>query len=113
MRNPLVLVVTPVFCSKENKRLSMLLQNIYWVGQQSLRDYLHVIVDDGSTDETPNLLDRFASIHDNLLVYHKRNGGSSEAINFGVEQSLKKVNPRFVTIIHSDDLLLPNSLESR
>lgn len=113
MKNPSVLVVTPAFCSKENQRLPMLLQNIYWVEQQGPGDHLHVVIDDGSTDETPNILDKLAETHDRLLVYHTENGGSSKAINFGVEQSLARVNPKYITIIHSDDLLLPNSLESR
>lgn len=113
MKDTSVLVVTPVFCSEDNQRLRMLLQNVYWTEQQSLSRHYHAVVDDGSTDETPGILDNLARRNKRLLVYHKKNGGSSEAINFGVKQSLKVVNPELITVIHSDDLLLPKSLESR
>ncbi len=110
---PHTLVVTPVYCSSENERLSLLLQSIYWMQQQTDRDFVHVIVDDGSTDETPELLDRLALCVPQLRIYHKSNGGSSSAVNFGVEESLKRWNPKFITVTHSDDLLTPRSLEMR
>lgn len=108
-----VLIVTPVYCSKENKRLPLLLQCLYGVQNQSHKDFVHVVVDDGSTDETGELLDRIAHSHDNMLVFHQINKGSSAAVNYGVSEALKKINPNFITITHSDDLLTPDSLETR
>lgn len=107
------LVVTPVYCTRENQRLPLLLQSLYWVQQQSNPDFMHVVVDDGSTDETPELLDRLAARNERLLVYHQPNKGSSAAVNFGVEQALKRCNPEFITVTHSDDVLTPKSLEMR
>ena len=106
------IVVTPTYCTPDNERLSLLLQSIYWVQQQS-SDITHVIVDDGSTDETPELLEIIADTHDNILVFHQANQGSSAAVNFGIEQALKVVNPDYITISHSDDLLPPTSIEAR
>ncbi|MEK6825299.1 MAG: glycosyltransferase [Nanoarchaeota archaeon] len=110
---PQTLVVTPVYCTRENQRLPLLLQNLYWVRQQTDRNFRHVIVDDGSTDETPKVLDKIAARNDNLIVVHQSNKGSSAAINTGVEQGLRQCNAQYITIIHSDDLLTPRSLEMR
>ena len=107
------MVVTPTYCTKENKRIELLLQCIYWMQQQTHRDFMHVVVDDGSTDNSPELLDRLTTKNKQVLVYHKENGGASSAINFGVEKALSQFNPDFITITHSDDLLPPESLEDR
>ena len=74
-------IITPVYCTEENQRLWMLLQTIQSVQQQSWSNYLHIIVDDGSTGEIPAILDRIAANDPRLVVFHKTNGGSSAAIN--------------------------------
>lgn len=106
-------IVTPVYCTEENQRLWMLLQTIQSVKQQSWSNYLHIIVDDGSTGEIPAILDRIAANDPRLVVFHKTNGGSSAAINHGVERGRACGTPRYITICHSDDLLLPESLRTR
>ena len=108
-----VLVVTPAYCTEDNRRLPLLLQTIYWVRQQTHTDYLHVVVDDGSTDSTPSVLERLSESGPKLQVFRKRNGGSSAAINYGVERALAHGTPDYITICHSDDVLLPDSLEVR
>lgn len=108
-----VMVVTPVYSTARNQRMPVLLQAILWAQQQTHQDMVHVIVDDGSTDETPDVLERIARRHPSVFVFHQPNSGSSAAVNFGVEQALKTVMPDYITISHSDDLLLPASLEER
>lgn len=45
-----------------------------------------VLVDDGSTDNSPAVCDRYAAEHPNLVrVIHKKNGGLSSARNAGIE----------------------------
>lgn len=43
-----------------------------------------IVVDDGSTDGTPGICDRYASSHENLTVIHRENGGPSAARNAGL-----------------------------
>ena len=74
-----VFVVTPTSCTEENRRLPLLLQTIYWVQQQTHRDYLHIIIDDESTGSTPEVLERLSQSDPKLNVFRKENGGSSVA----------------------------------
>ena len=108
-----VFVVTPAYCTEENRRLPLLLQTIYWVQQQTHKDYLHIVVDDGSTDSTPEVLERLSQSDPNLKVFGMENGGASAAVNYGVEQALLLDKPDYITVCHSDDVLLPESLEVR
>ena len=106
-------VVTPTYCTEDNHRLPLLLQTVYWVRQQTYRDYLHIVVDDGSTDATPAVLERLSQSDPKLKFFRKDNGGSGAAINYGVEQALALGAPNYITICHSDDVLLPDSLDVR
>ncbi|MFR6053279.1 MAG: glycosyltransferase family 2 protein, partial [Waltera sp.] len=46
-----------------------------------------LLIDDGSTDETPALCDRLATEDERIRVFHKKNGGPSSARNFGLQQA--------------------------
>lgn len=60
-----------------------------------------IAVDDGSTDETPDILDKLAATHKNLTVIHKQNGGSSSARNAGLEVATGE----YVGFVDSDDYI--------
>lgn len=107
------MIVTPVYCTEDNGRFPLLLQSIYWIAQQTYRNIEHIIVNDGSTDETPELLDMIAQHNPHIRVYHKENRGSSSAVNFGVSKALSENDFQYVTVSHSDDVLPPRSIEER
>lgn len=111
--NDKVMVVTPTYCTKDNERLPLLLQSMHAVARQTYGNVTHVIVDDGSTDKTPELLEKIAYDNPRIRVYHKENGGSSSAVNFGVNNALREEDFKYITITHSDDLLFPKSIEDR
>lgn len=65
-----------------------------------------ILVDDGATDDTPHILDRFAHYYANVTVVHQRNGGLGNARNNGLDQ----VVAPYVTFLDSDDILGPDAL---
>ena len=59
-----------------------------------------ILIDDGSTDGSGELCDRFASLYpENIVCIHKENGGVSSARNEGI----KRVEGEFVNFMDSDD----------
>lgn len=65
-----------------------------------------LIIDDGSTDSTPNICDEYSSIDSRVRVFHKINGGVSSARNVGIENALGQ----WLIFVDSDDVLAENAL---
>ena len=51
---------------------------------QSCPDYECLLIDDGSTDGSPAICDKYAAIDSRFKTFHKSNGGLSDARNFGL-----------------------------
>lgn len=60
-----------------------------------------IIVDDGSTDDTPKILDAAANVHKNIRVIHQKNAGVSVARNNGITAS----HGKYVTFVDADDMV--------
>lgn len=54
---------------------------------QGIDNYEILIIDDGSTDNSGNLADKAASLSNNIKVFHKPNGGLSDARNYGISRA--------------------------
>lgn len=67
---------------------------------QDYNNYEIILVDDGSTDNSGKICDKYVS-NKKVKVYHKKNGGLSDARNFGI----KKSSGKYIMFIDSDDFL--------
>lgn len=74
---------------------------------QNLIDYELILVDDGSTDNSGNICDEYASKYPKFIkVIHKKNGGLPSARLAGFQHASGK----YIMFLDSDDYLLPNAL---
>lgn len=76
--------------------------------QQTFRDYELILVDDGSTDCSGEICDRYASEDDRIVMVHKENGGVSSARNAG----LKLAKGEFFTFVDADDFIAQDTYKS-
>ena len=75
--------------------------------KQTYKNFEIILVNDGSTDNSGKLCDKYSEKYSNVKVFHKENGGLSDARNFGV----KKAKGEFITFLDPDDYLEAYSLE--
>lgn len=74
---------------------------------QSYSELEIILVNDGSLDQSGNICDKYSAKDSRIKVYHKLNGGLSDARNFGV----KKSKGDYITFVDSDDFLASNYIE--
>ncbi len=97
---PLISVVVPAY--NVEKTIQETIQSIQ---QQTFSDFELIVINDGSTDGT---LDVINSIQDpRLKVFSYENAGLPEARNRGIDRS----SGGFITFIDADDLWTPDKLE--
>ncbi len=87
-----------------------IIENLYRsLQRQSFRDFEWLIVDDGSTDNTEEVINQWQTENNDFPIryYKKENGGKCRAINYGVDyaEGLLFFN------VDSDDYLLDDALE--
>ena len=78
------------------------------IRHQTFADFEAILVDDGSKDRCPEILDRFAQEDPRYRVIHQKNGGVSAARNTGIEHA----SGEYIYIVDSDDWLEPTALEA-
>ncbi len=71
------------------------------VAEQDCEDLEIILVDDGSTDSSAALCDKWAERDDRVVVVHKRNGGLSDARNCGLDSATGNL----VTFVDADDFV--------
>ncbi len=90
----LLSIIIPVY--NVEKYLSRCVDSIMC---QDLKDVQIILVDDGSTDDSRYICDKYAQKSEKISVVHKSNGGVSSARNSGLDI----VEGTFVTFLDSDD----------
>ena len=96
MDNELISIIVPVY--KVEKYLEKCVKSIL---KQTYTNLEIILVDDGSPDKCGQLCDELAKTDDRIIVFHKENGGLSDARNFGVERA----NGEYIGFVDSDDYI--------
>ena len=102
MNDNLISLIIPVYNSE--KYLKKTLDS---VRNQSYRNFEVILVDDGSTDNSPEICDEYGQVDARFHVFHIKNGGVSHARNF----ALSKIHGQYCAFLDSDDLLKPLFME--
>ena len=97
---PILTVVIPVY--NVEKYLKRCIDSIL---VQEWKNYDILLVDDGSTDNSPQICEDYAEAYDIISVIHKENGGLSEARNTGISNA----EGEYVYFLDSDDWIEPNT----
>lgn len=107
---PLITVITPTF-----NRATLLPRLYESLCRQTCKDFEWIVVDDGSTDNTQEVLAQLLGITNHRVqsagfkvqYYRKENGGKHTAVNLGVT----KAQGKLTIILDSDDELPATSIE--
>lgn len=91
----MISIIMPVYNSE--KYVS---EAIMSVCKQSYKNWELLIVNDGSTDHTQEIIDNYAKKDSRIKVFHRKNEGVSMARNFALNQLCGE----YVTFIDSDDI---------
>lgn len=103
MQNPKISIVIPTF-----NRAHLIKKAIESVLSQTFEDFEIIIVDDGSTDNTSEIINNLQDERINYIKLEK-NSGSCAARNKGIKIS----KGEWIAFLDSDDFWLPTKLEKQ
>jgi glycosyltransferase involved in cell wall biosynthesis len=102
MSEPKVSIIIPVYNTAEYVR-----QAVESITEQTLREIEIIVVNDGSTDGSLQILEELAAQDTRIQVYSQENKGQSVARNNGVQHA----TGQYLYFMDSDDLLDADALE--
>ena len=100
---PKVSVVIPAWNAEKT-----ILAALHSVAQQTHSDWEVIVVDDGSTDRTAEIVTDYACLHPRVRLVSLENGGPSRARNIG---ALVHARGAYIAFLDADDLWMPSKLE--
>lgn len=102
MNNNLISIIIP--CYNQGRFLNETILSVY---NQTYSNWECIIINDGSTDDSEEIVNRWAVKDNRFKYFYKENAGVSSARNLGLE----KVNGNYIQFLDSDDLLESRKLE--
>lgn len=100
--SPKVSVVVPIYNVEAYLR-----ECVDSILNQTLRDIEVILIDDGSPDGCPQIVDEYARQDKRVIAIHQKNSGYSTAVNRGIAEA----RGEYIGIIESDDWIEPNMYE--
>lgn len=99
---PKVSIIVPVY--NVERYLDKCVESLI---NQTYKDLEIVLVDDGSPDNCGKMCDGWAKKDSRIVVYHKENGGLSDARNYGID----RCTGDYICLVDSDDYVAENYVE--
>ena len=103
MENPKVSVIIPIYNVEDY--LEDTLNNL--LNQTFINNMEVIMVDDGSTDNSRYIIEKYALDYDNFHAFHKENEGPSVARNYGLDRA----KGEYVHFLDADDSVVDNGYE--
>ncbi len=100
--NPLVSIIVPIY--NADKYLTRCLNSIV---NQTYANLEIILINDGSTDTSPNICNKYAQKDNRIVLINKTNEGVSVARNAGIQKS----NGEYVAFLDADDWIAANYIE--
>lgn len=97
--NELISVIVPIY--NVEKYLEKCILSII---NQKYKNLEILLIDDGSTDNSGSIADKYSKKDKRIKVFHKKNGGLSDARNYGIDRATGK----YLAFIDSDDYIDKN-----
>lgn len=100
--NPVISIIVPVY-----NVATYLRECLDSILSQTFSSWECILVDDGSTDESPVICDEYVAKDSRFRVIHKQNGGLSRARN----SALQVASGQYIGFVDSDDWIEPEMYE--
>lgn len=101
-KEPLISIILPIY--NIEKYLNKCMKTIM---NQTYHNIEIIMVDDGSTDGCFELCEKYKKEDKRIVVYHKKNGGLSDARNYGISRA----NGEYIACIDPDDFVDEDYIE--
>lgn len=99
---PVISIIVPIY--NVERWLSRCLSSIQ---DQTFNKYECLLINDGSTDESIKIAQKFEQDDSRFKIFNKKNGGLSDARNYGIVRA----KGRYIVFIDSDDFVEKKYLE--
>ena len=86
MNEILITFIVPIY--NVEKYIDACIKSILKISSINMQEI--ILIDDGSTDNSGKIADNYAVRYSNIKCFHKKNGGLSDARNFGLERAAGK-----------------------
>lgn len=101
--NPFFSIIVPAY--NVEQYISKCINSVL---QQDFQDFELILVDDGSTDKTSKICDKYAKENPQITVIHQANSGLSGARNTGIERA----SGEYLILLDGDDYLMLGALRA-
>lgn len=103
MSEIILTIIIPVYNSE-----NFVARCVASLAKQGIRDehFQVLLIDDGSTDNTLSAIQKMESQYSFVSAFHKKNGGTGDARNFGLD----KIKGKYLYFLDIDDYLADNTL---